>query len=73
MQRGRKCELSFSDRENKISAQLASVYHFSGRRMTWKGTNPLVNELSLFISGFAWKGKGELIFMGQDYRTCRRR
>lgn len=56
-------------RQNKISAQLVSVFHFSRRKITWKGTTPLANDLSLFISGFGWKAKGELILTGKDYRT----
>lgn len=48
---------------------MASVFCFPRRKITWKGTTPLVNDLSLFISGFGWKGRGELILTGKDYRT----
>lgn len=46
---------------------------FSGRKIIWKAPNPLINELSLFVSSFGWKGKGELILIGQGYRTFRGR
>lgn len=66
----RECELLFLD---KVISSVGISLSFSGRKIIWKGPNPLINELSLFISSFGWKGKGELILIGPGYRTSRGR